>query len=209
MKLLTPLLCFALAFLTPLIAAGAQRPRLQIINGSEQTLEIFWLKSATEREPNGTVEPRQDKTITTTIGHKFLVVARAPKAEITITSEVPVQAFRYDPASADGVPAFYTQRVSAHGFPIVASAKVNPYALQEAAFLLDLMLANRPDVRRAMIQSGARLCILAHNEFTTDQPEFARLGERAHKDFPHVSGRDFWDSRARGMGGSTSDPFSG
>ena len=207
MKLLTPLLCFALAFLTPLIAAGAQRPRLQIINGSDQTLEIFWLKSATEREPNGTVEPRQDKTITTTIGHKFLVVARAPKTEITITSEVPVQAFRYDPASADGVPAFYTQRVSAHGFPIVASAKVNPYALQEAAFLLDLMLANRPDVRTAMIQSGARLCILAHNEFTTDQPEFARLGEHSHKDFPHVSGRDFWDSRARGMGGSTSDPF--
>ena len=30
-----------------------------------------------------------------------------------------------------------------------------------------------------MIQSGSRLCIMAHNEFTTDLPEFARLGERA------------------------------
>jgi hypothetical protein len=59
------------------------------------------------------------------------------------------------------VPSFYTQRVEASGFPIVASGKVNPYALKEAAYLLDLMLAKRPDVRAAMIQSGARLCVMA------------------------------------------------
>ena len=36
-----------------------------------------------------------------------------------------------------------------------------------------------------MIRSGARLCVLAHNEFTTDQPEFARLGEQsAETSFP-------------------------
>ena len=69
--------------------------------------------------------------------------------------EVAVQAFRFDPPDKDGVPAFYTQRVSADGFPIVASAKVNPYALKEAAYLVDLMLARRPDVRTAMIRSGA------------------------------------------------------
>ena len=43
----------------------------------------------------------------------------------------------------DGVPAFYTQRVSAGGFPIVASARVNPYALKGAAYLVDLMLATK------------------------------------------------------------------
>ena len=51
---------------------------------------------------------------------------------------------------------------------------MNPYALKEAAYLVDLMLAKRPDVRAAMIKSGARMCIMAHDEFTTDLPEFAR-----------------------------------
>ena len=45
---------------------------------------------------------------------------------------VPVQAVRFDPKGQDGIPAFYAQRVSASGFPIVASANVNPYALKEA-----------------------------------------------------------------------------
>jgi hypothetical protein len=69
------------------------------------------------------------------------------------------------------------------------------------------MLARRPDVRTAMIRSGARLCVLAHNEFTTDQPEFARLAERPVAEFPKVSGKDYWDARARGMGGSRRDPY--
>ena len=58
-----------------------------------------------------------------------------------------------------------------------------------------------------MIRSGARLCVLAHNEFTTDQPEFTRLGERPANQFPGLSGKDYWDARARGMGGSEEDPF--
>eukprot|EP01041_Mallomonas_annulata_P015800 gene15800-33333_t len=33
------------------------RPRLQIINGSAQSADIFWLKSDTERVPNGSVAP--------------------------------------------------------------------------------------------------------------------------------------------------------
>ena len=85
-----------------------------------------------------------------------------------------MQAFRFDPAAKDGIPTFYTQRASAGGFPIVASAKVNPYAVAEAVHLVNLMLSQRPDVRAAMVASGARLCIMAHNEFTTDLPEFVR-----------------------------------
>jgi hypothetical protein len=105
------------------------------------------------------------------------------------------------------VPGFYSQYISANGYPIVASAKVNPYALREAAYLVDLMLAKRPDVREAMIGSGSRLCILAWNEFTTDQPEFAHLGEVPHPEQPALSGKDYWDSRARGLGGSEYDPL--
>jgi hypothetical protein len=180
----------------PALAAETPRPRLQIINGSSQTADIFWLKSDTERVANGSLAPGKDTIITTTLGHRFVVVGREDKREAAVTCTVPVQGFRFDPAGRDGVPAFYTQSASAGGFPIVASAKVNPYALKEAAWLVDLLLAKRPDVRTAMIQSGARLCIMAHDEFTTDLPEFA-----------HLKPKDYWDARARGLGGSQTDPF--
>ncbi|HUR44519.1 MAG TPA: hypothetical protein VMZ27_01490 [Candidatus Saccharimonadales bacterium] len=93
-------------------------------------------------------------------------------------------------------PAFYTKYIDAEGYPIVASDTVNDYALREAAYLVNLMLARRPDVRTAMIKSGSRLCIMAYNEFTTDLPEWSKMKPK-----------DFWDARARGMGGSAHDPF--
>lgn len=94
------------------------------------------------------------------------------------------------------VDPFHKKYVSADGYPIVASGTVNDYALKEAAYLVNLMLAKRPDVREAMIKSGSRLCILAHNEFTTDVPEFAWLKPK-----------NYWDARARGTGGSQTDPY--
>ena len=184
------------------LADELPRPKLQIFNGSVQPVDVFWLKSDTERVPNGTVAPGKETFITTTIGHRFAVVGREDKSESIITSEVPVQAFR-----VGGAPAFYTQRIEAHGFPIVGSAKVNPYALKEAAFLLDLMLAHRPDVRDAMIKSGARLCILAWNEFTTDLPEWKWLADVPAPGFESISTRDYRDARARGMDGSLTDPY--
>ena len=94
------------------------------------------------------------------------------------------------------VDPFYQKYIEVDGFPIVASQTVNDYAIKEAAHLVNLMLAQRTDVRRAMIQSGSRMCILAYNEFTTDLPEFARFQPK-----------DFWDARARGTGGSATDPY--
>jgi len=90
---------------------------------------------------------------------------------------------------------FYAKYISANGYPIVASKNVNDYALREAAYLVDLMLARRPDVRKAMIESGSRLVVMAPTEFTTDVPEYA-----------HFRPKDYWDARARGLGGSEEDP---
>ena len=191
----------AASVLMPVLGAPAgvvvtPRPMLQVINGSSQPIDIFWLKTDAERVPNGSVAAGKDTIVTTTLGHRFVVVGREDKSEVTVTSVVPVQGVRFDPADPGGVPAFYTERASAGGFPIVASAKVNPYALKEAVFLADMMFAKRPDVRDAMVQSGARMSILAWNEFTTDLPEFA-----------HMKPKDFWDARARGTGGSATDPY--
>ena len=183
------------------------RPKLQFINGSKQTIDVYWLETPAERVPNGSVAPGENKIVLTTLGHRFVVVGRDDKREAEVTSVVPVQGFRFDPDGKDGVPSYYSQRIDAHGYPIVASSRVSPYALKEAAYLVDLMLAKRPDVREAMIKSGARMCILAHNEYTTDLPETAHLAREKLREFPKVSGKDYWDARARGMGGSEHDPY--
>ena len=177
-------------------SASIERPKLQILNGSRQPIDIFWLRSDAERVSNGSVAPGKDTIITTTLGHRFEVVGRDDNTTALVTSEVSVQGFRFDPPDKNGVPAFYTQAVSANGFPIVGSAKVNPYAFKEAAYLVDMMLAKRPDVLAAMIKSGARMCIMAYNEYTTDLPEWS-----------HLMPKDYYDARARGMGGSETDPF--
>ncbi|MCA9042901.1 MAG: hypothetical protein KDA69_01195 [Planctomycetaceae bacterium] len=210
-----PLFSMATAVLLSLGIPSAQaeepqsgrRPTLQIINGSQQPVHVYWLESETQRVSNGRIEPGRDSLITTSLGHRFAVVGEEDGTEVTVTSVVPIQAMRFDPPDENGIPKFYTIRAEAQQFPIVASAKVNPYAVKEAMYLVDLMLAKRPDVRKAMVQSGARLCILAHNEFTTDQPEFARLGNEPLREFPGISGKDYWDARARGLGGSERDPF--
>ncbi len=189
------------------VRADESPPQLQIINGSSEVADIFWMKSDTERVANGSVEAGKHTLITTRIGHRFVVVGREDKKAATVTCKVPVQGFRFDPQGNDGVPAFYTQSISAHGFPVGASAKVNPYALKEVAYILDLMLEHRPDVRTAMVNSGARMSIIAYNEFTTDLPEFAHLADEPVKDFPKLSPKSFWDARARGLGGSEEDPF--
>ncbi len=178
------------------------RPKLQIINGAPNAVEVLWTEADGKRVSNGEIEPGKDRIISTTLGHRFIIVSRGDKSEVSVVSEVPVQAFR-----VGGVPAFYTQQASAGGFPVVASAKVNAYALKEAVYIIDMMLARRPDVRTAMIKSGARLSILARDEFTTDQPEWAWLAGEPVAGFEGISARDYRDARARGMGGSATDPY--
>ena len=181
------------------------RPKLQILNAGLTEVEVFWVSEEGKRVPNGKIKTGKDAIIGTSLGHRFVIVDDTRVTEVV--SQVPVQTFRYDPAAKNGVPAFYSQVVRAHGYPICASSKVNPYTLKEAAYLADLMLAKRPDVREAMIASGSRLCILAHDEFTTDQPEWAWLEKVPVPGFETLSIKDYRDARARGMGGSATDPF--
>ncbi|MBT4867803.1 MAG: hypothetical protein HON53_22105 [Planctomycetaceae bacterium] len=90
---------------------------------------------------------------------------------------------------------FYQKYVSANGFPILGSAKVSDYAMLEAGYLVNLMIAQRPDVREALIDSKSQLTVMAYNEMTTDVPEHSKMKPKK-----------FWDRRARGLGGSPTDP---
>ncbi|MEO7319021.1 MAG: hypothetical protein ABIZ56_08545 [Chthoniobacteraceae bacterium] len=200
--MMKPTLILLALHLFGIASFALDRPKLQIINATPNAVEVIWINADGKRVPNGEIAPGKDRIISTTLGHRFVIVSRGDQSEVSVTSEVPVQAFR-----VGGLPAFYTQQASAGGFPVVASAKVNAYALKEAVYIIDMMLARRPDVRQAMIKSGARLSILAHDEFTTDQPEWAWLAEEPVPGFEGIPTRDYRDARARGMGGSATDPY--
>lgn len=92
-------------------------------------------------------------------------------------------------------PDKYTKYVSAEGFPVVGSAKVNDYAMLEAAYLINQMLKPRPDVRKALIESKCRCAVMAYDELTTDVPE--------HSD---LKPKEYWDRRARGLGATRVRP---
>ncbi len=90
----------------------------------------------------------------------------------------------------------YTQCVEAAGsIPVVATDRVRPEAVAEAAWLIGAITAHRPDVARAIGRSPVRFVVMAHDEFTTDVPEHADLEPG-----------EWWDRRARGLGATLPRP---
>jgi len=84
---------------------------------------------------------------------------------------------------------FYEQHIAPDGTLIVASAKVSKYAMAEAAHLIRMMLAKRPDVMKKVTDRGIYICVMAYTEMTTDMPECRGMSP-------------WWDMRARGLGGN-------
>jgi hypothetical protein len=114
--------------------------------------------------------------------------------------------------------SFYKKHSDAFGIPIVSSEKVPDDALLIARDIVNYMLLKRMDVRAALIGRKARVLIMAESEMETDLPERRdwkkpakddrRLtpGERENYDKPggiaSMSDREYWNRRARGMGGT-------
>src|SRR5688572_29359738 len=91
--------------------------------------------------------------------------------------------------------AFYQKQILVSDFPILGSAKVSDDALREAAWIVNKVIGNRPDVLRAMTENKVRLTIMAATEYTTDVPEHSVLEPRI-----------YWDRRARGLGATPRVP---
>ncbi len=200
--------------------------KLQLINGSSQTLSVFWLADDGEMRKSTTLDANARTSIATTIGHIHVLKDESDGEIARFQSTLPVQAFHFEktgqvrladlaaelpqntvlsvPENAN-VAAFYSKLLIANGYPILASAAVNDYALLEAGFLVNKLLDSRPQIRDAMVESGSRLYIMSEDEFTTDLPEFRWLAKRSP--VSSVSGREYWDARARGLGGSDTDPY--
>jgi hypothetical protein len=114
--------------------------------------------------------------------------------------------------------SFYKKYTDAFGIPIVSSGKVPNTALLIARDIVNYMLLKRTDVRSTLVKNGARVLVMAQTEMETDLPERSnwkkptkddrRLtpGERENYDKPggiaNMTDRDYWNRRARGMGGN-------
>ena len=90
---------------------------------------------------------------------------------------------------------FYEQWIDVEGLPVVASSKVDPYAVKEAAWLIRQMIGHRQDVLHALAKNNVRFAVMAHNELTTQTPEHSDL----QPDY-------YWDRRARGLGSTPARP---
>ncbi len=90
---------------------------------------------------------------------------------------------------------FYQKHLMVGALPVVGSARVSDPAMQEAAWIVRHLLADRDDILRAMAANHVRLAVMAHDEFTTDIPEHADLTPKV-----------YWDRRARGLGATPRAP---
>ena len=111
--------------------------------------------------------------------------ARADAPDESKVSDVPKElreSLKLDP--------FYQKYASAKGIPVLSSTKVSDKALLEAVYLINQMLADRDDIRQALIKGKMRFVVMAPTEMTTDVPEQRNM-----------TPKDYWDKRARGLGG--------
>lgn len=122
----------------------------------------------------------------------FSILLTATAQNINIREPVPPptairQTFNLD--------LFYKQWIDVEGLPVVASAKVNPYAVKEAAWLIRQMIGHRQDLLQALAENNVRFAVMAYDELTTQIPEHSDLEPRS-----------YWDRRARGLGSTPARP---
>ena len=113
---------------------------------------------------------------------------------------------------------FYKKYTDAYGIPVVSSEKVDDAALLMARDIINYMLMKRPDVRAVLVNRRSRMLVMDRTEGEMDLPERRdwkkpaiddpRLTqqERAAYNAPdgiaNMTDREYWNRRARGMGGT-------
>jgi hypothetical protein len=122
------------------------------------------------------------------------------------------------PPAELGLDPFYKKYTDAFGIPIVSSEKVNDAALLMARDIVNYMLLKRPDIRAVMVERKSRVLVMAQTEGETDLPERKdwkkpaiddrRLTDRERATYNAPGGiagmtdKEYWNGRARGMGGN-------
>ena len=97
-----------------------------------------------------------------------------------------------------GMDPFYRKIVVTHLIPVVGSHQVQDGAFKLAVQIADSMIGDRPQWWGFLVEAGAFLAIMSVNEVTTDIPEHKFLSNDPRTD---------WDTRARGLGATPSNPI--
>ena len=199
---------------------GGEKVSLKVRNNRTTDVTFYWIDQQGKRAQEYTVKLGSYMPLSSFAGHAF--EATDSKGEtlghfVAGVDEaiVDIPAIQIPNPDADQSPAlrpiqkppceleldpFYKKVLNYDGYLICSPEKVSDYALREAAYLIELMLAKRPDIHKALAVGGSRMTIMAHDEFTTDVPEHAHIPQKGNKT------KDWWDRRARGLGGSEQDP---
>jgi len=122
------------------------------------------------------------------------------------------------PPASIGVDTFYKKYCDAFGIPIVSSKKVPDIAVLIARDIVNYMLMKRFDVRKELIKRKSRVLVMAQSEMETDLPErrnwkkptledrrltpFERENYNKPGGIASMTDREYWNQRARGMGGN-------
>jgi hypothetical protein len=134
-----------------------------------------------------------DQAATDPLATSFIGTA-LPRAECSVTT----------PPASFGLDAFYTKFCSFKGIPIISSAEIPDAALQQAAEVMNNMLAEVSDtIVSEIVSNKTRVGIIGVNQVITDLPEYSDLDTQ----FP-LPGGESWDTRARGLGATPFIPLS-
>jgi len=120
----------------------------------------------------------------------FLFILSFARSECDYVTAVPTSVRSHYRLSS-----FYQKYISAFGIPVLGSNRVSDKALKRACYVLRFLMSDREDIRTQMRNRNGRVAIMATNEVTTNIPEHAHLGA-------------FWNTRARGLGGTPQIPVS-
>ena len=120
--------------------------------------------------------------------YAIIIGTLAPAFVVAEASDVP---FANEPFDVNNIPEpvpppkevrdffdldpFYQQWINVEGFPVLASEKVSPYALKEAAWQIYHISRHRPELLQIMTQRRIRFSIIAYNEVPSDIPEIGAL----------------------------------
>ncbi|XP_072021870.1 uncharacterized protein [Amphiura filiformis] len=74
---------------------------------------------------------------------------------------------------------FYTKYTAAYDIPILSSSEVSDNALQRACYVVQFMLADRKDVRKAFYDGKGRVAVFGVNQRPKDIPEHSFLSDEA------------------------------
>lgn len=124
------------------------------------------------------------------VAFAWAAVSFAANAQDAVGAVKPLSPEHADLYTLD--PAFYKKSVLVQNILIATSAKVSDFALLEAAYQFDMMMKDlRPAIAQRVREKGVLCILIAHDEHTSDLPQFGSPKTGKELDFYNWRNRGF------------------